>query len=51
LELLDRAGLAVTPGTNFGAGGEGYLRISLTVPDARLDEALARLETVVAARA
>lgn len=51
LDLLDRTGVAVTPGTNFGAGGEGYLRISLTTPDTRLDEAVARLEAAVAARA
>ena len=43
LRLLRETGVAVTPGTNFGSGGEGYLRISLTVPDARLDEAIARL--------
>jgi LL-diaminopimelate aminotransferase len=49
-DLLERAALAVTPGTNFGAGGEGHVRISLTVPDARLDEALGRLEALVAAR-
>ena len=51
LDLLDKAAVAVTPGTNFGAAGEGYVRISLTVPDARLDEAIARMETLVAARA
>lgn len=51
LALLDEAGVAVTPGTNFGAGGQGYVRISLTAPDARLDEALARIERLVAARA
>ncbi len=48
LDLLDRTGVAVTPGTNFGAGGEGYVRISLTVPDARLDEAISRLDAVLA---
>ena len=50
-DLLDHAGIAITPGTNFGSGGEGYVRISLTVPDARLDEAMARLEQNIAARA
>lgn len=50
-DLLDAAGVAVTPGTNFGSRGEGYVRISLTVPDNRLDEALARIEQNVAARA
>ncbi|GAC1450990.1 MAG: LL-diaminopimelate aminotransferase [Ktedonobacterales bacterium] len=51
LDLLDRTGVAVTPGTNFGTHGEGYLRIALTTPDARLDEAVARLEAAVATRA
>jgi LL-diaminopimelate aminotransferase len=50
LQLLDRAAVAVTPGTNFGAGGEGYVRIALTVPDAQLEEALARLDAIVARR-
>lgn len=31
--LLDEAGVAVIPGSGFGAGGRGHLRISLT-PDA-----------------
>jgi len=47
--LLEHTGVAVTPGTNFGAGGEGYVRISLTVPDERLNEAVARMETVISA--
>jgi LL-diaminopimelate aminotransferase len=50
-DLLDHAGIAVTPGTNFGSNGEGYVRISLTVADDRLDEAMARLERNIAARA
>jgi LL-diaminopimelate aminotransferase len=41
--LLEQAGIFVTPGSNYGPHGEGYLRFSLTVPDARLDEAIARL--------
>ncbi|MGZ3667582.1 MAG: LL-diaminopimelate aminotransferase [Ktedonobacterales bacterium] len=48
LDLLDRTGVAVTPGTNFGPRGEGYLRISLTVPDAQLDIAVERLRAAVA---
>lgn len=42
--LLDEADVVVTPGSGFGAHGEGYIRISVTVPDHRLTEALARLE-------
>jgi LL-diaminopimelate aminotransferase len=42
-ELLDKANVAVTPGTGYGAAGEGYVRLSLTLPDDRLDEAIGRL--------
>ncbi|HEV1998517.1 MAG TPA: LL-diaminopimelate aminotransferase [Candidatus Dormibacteraeota bacterium] len=41
--VLDEAGVNVTPGNGFGEPGEGYFRLSLTVPDHRLDEALERL--------
>jgi LL-diaminopimelate aminotransferase len=41
--VLDEAGVNVTPGNGFGEPGEGYFRVSLTVPDSRLDEALERL--------
>lgn len=41
--VLDEAAVNVTPGNGFGEHGEGYFRISLTVPDDRLDEALERL--------
>ena len=41
--VLDQAGVNVTPGNGFGEPGEGYFRLSLTVPDRRLDEALERL--------
>lgn len=41
-ELLQRTGVVVTPGVGYGQRGDGYVRISLTVPDERLDEALAR---------
>jgi LL-diaminopimelate aminotransferase len=42
-ELLDKANLAVTPGTGYGSAGEGYIRLSITVPDDRLDEGINRL--------
>jgi len=50
MELLQHTGVAVTPGTNFGAHGEGYVRISLTIEDARLDTALEKLDAMVSAR-
>jgi LL-diaminopimelate aminotransferase len=42
-ELLDKASVAVTPGTGYGSAGEGYIRLSLTLPDDRLDEGISRL--------
>jgi LL-diaminopimelate aminotransferase len=44
LRVLDDAAVWLTPGVGFGTHGEGYFRISLTVPDNRLVEALERLE-------
>ena len=44
--VIDEVGVIVTPGLGFGPGGDGYFRISLTTPDARLDEAMDRLATI-----
>ncbi len=41
--LLEQTGVVVTPGNGFGDSGEGYFRISLTVPEARLQEAGERI--------
>src|ERR1700694_2575245 len=41
--VLDQVGVNVTPGVGFGAHGEGYFRLSVTAPDARLEEAMARM--------
>jgi LL-diaminopimelate aminotransferase len=41
--LLERAGVVVTPGTGYGANGEGYVRASMTIADDRLEEAVARI--------
>ena len=41
--VLDQVGVNITPGVGFGAHGEGYFRLSVTAPDARLEEAMARL--------
>ena len=45
--LLDEAGVFVAPGTGYGPAGEGYVRISLTVPEDRLAEAMDRVARVV----
>jgi len=42
--VLDRAGVVVTPGNGYGPAGEGFIRISLTVPDDRIQEAVDRIE-------
>lgn len=41
--LLEKKEILVTPGSGYGLGGDAYVRISLTVPDERLNEAVARL--------
>ncbi len=45
--LLDKADVVVTPGSAFGNSGEGYFRISLTISDDRLEEAIKRIKGVV----
>ncbi|MDQ7843602.1 MAG: LL-diaminopimelate aminotransferase [Armatimonadota bacterium] len=42
-QVLERTGVLLTPGAGYGREGEGYVRLSITVPDGRLDEALDRL--------
>jgi len=44
--ILERTGVWLTPGTAFGACGEGYVRIALTHPEARLREAGERLRSM-----
>lgn len=45
--ILEKAGVVVSPGNAYGASGEGYFRISLTVGDERLKEALDRIKKVL----
>ena len=42
--LLKECGIITTPGNGFGAPGEGYVRLALTVNKARIAEAVARIE-------
>jgi len=42
-DLLDKVGVAVTPGIGYGRSGEGYVRLSMTIPDALLVKGLSRL--------
>jgi len=42
--VFQKADVVVTPGTGYGPSGEGYVRISLTVPTERLKEAIDRIK-------
>ena len=44
--LFEKASVVVAAGTAYGQHGEGYIRISLTVPDRRLEEAMERIQKV-----
>ncbi|MEM8806004.1 MAG: aspartate aminotransferase [Cyanobacteria bacterium P01_G01_bin.38] len=44
--VLQKTGVVVTPGSAFGEGGEGYVRISLIEDCDRLGEAVARMRDV-----
>jgi LL-diaminopimelate aminotransferase len=41
--VLEESGVVLSPGGAYGPNGEGFFRISLTVPDERLSEAVERL--------
>jgi LL-diaminopimelate aminotransferase len=43
LDLLGQTGVSLTPGSVFGSGGEGYVRLSFTICEDDLQEALRRL--------
>ena len=45
--LFELTGVLVTPGTGYGTHGEGFVRLSLGVPDDRLAEATRRLRSVL----
>jgi LL-diaminopimelate aminotransferase len=45
--VLERAAVVVSPGSAYGPSGEGFVRISLTIPDERLNEAVSRIESAL----
>jgi LL-diaminopimelate aminotransferase len=45
--LFDETGVFITPGSNFGAAGEGYVRISITAPDERIATAIKRMQAAL----
>lgn len=42
--VLEKAGVIITPGNGYGQYGEGYFRVSITIPEERIKEGLRRLE-------
>ena len=42
--LLKSAGIVSTPGVGFGDKGEGFIMMSLTISEDRLEEALIRIK-------
>ncbi len=43
--VLEEAGVVISPGSSYGPSGEGFFRISLTLEDTRLAEAVERLRS------
>jgi LL-diaminopimelate aminotransferase len=43
-KLIEEQGIVATPGSGFGDEGEGYFRISFTIGEARIEEAMKRLK-------
>ena len=43
-KLIGETGIVVTPGSGFGDEGEGYFRISITINEERIKEAVKRLQ-------
>jgi LL-diaminopimelate aminotransferase len=48
--LLDDAGVVVAPGSGYGPSGDGYVRLSLTIPDTRLEEGCERVRKALVGR-
>lgn len=48
--LFDQTGVFLTPGSNFGQAGEGYVRISMTEPQERIETAITRMREALQAR-
>src|SRR4051812_23512653 len=43
--VLEESGVVVSPGASYGPNGEGFFRISLTIADERLSEAVERMRS------
>ena len=42
-KMLEERDVVVTPGASYGPSGEGYIRLSLTIPDDQIDEGIRRI--------
>ncbi|MGK2966900.1 MAG: LL-diaminopimelate aminotransferase [Tepidiformaceae bacterium] len=42
--VIEDTGVVVTPGRGYGEQGEGFIRLSVTTPDDRVEEGMRRLE-------
>ena len=47
-QAMEEEGVVTLPGSAFGASAEGYVRVALTVGEARLEEAAERMGRVLA---
>jgi aminotransferase len=45
MKLIEEAGVATLPGTEFGAAGEGYLRLSVISKKEQVEEGIRRLKS------
>ena len=45
--FLEEANIVATPGVGFGDSGEGYIRMTLTAPKERINEAVERLRKIL----
>jgi LL-diaminopimelate aminotransferase len=46
-KILEEANVIVAAGSSYGPSGEGYVRISLTTPDDRLEQAIERIKNTL----
>ena len=45
--ILEKAGVALLPGTNFGTHGEGYVRLNYAIPLEIIEEAIEKMREVL----
>ena len=50
MELMEKAGVIVTPGASFGPHGEGYVRFALVLPPEKIREVVEAIRKIVKKR-